>query len=520
MSLRASPIRGPHLRTRLCIAFSLPAVLLVACSEKGVSPTASDEGARPAVAAAPACATRANNTVERLLECVTLSGVQSHLAALQAIADANNGTRVSGSPGFDQSVAYVVNTLQGAGYAVTVQPFEYETFFSRAPAVLEQVTPSAGAIAASEMSYSGSGDVTSAATIVPQLGCNPADFAGFPAGNIAVISRGTCTFASKATNAYNAGAAAVVIYNDRAGSINGTLLVTFTIDIPVLQISQAAGVELVNTPGLVLRAKTETFRGTATSYNVLAETADGDPNNVVMVGAHLDAVSAGPGIQDNASGSAAILETALQISRVRPRNKVRFAWWGAEESGLVGSTHYVANLAAGDLNRIALYLNFDMIASPNYGFFVYDGDDSDGVGAGPGPAGSAAIETLFESFYLARALPSRGTDLNGRSDYGPFIAAGIPSGGLFTGADGNKTAEQAALWGGTASIAFDPCYHQACDTFANLNTFALDVNVDAVAFATLSLSMNTSQVNGGKAKGNFKTNGIGPRNSSHEQARQ
>lgn len=259
-----------------------------------------------------------------------------------------------------------------------------------------------------------------------------------------------------------------------------------------------------------MRVSTNTFRGLATTSNVFAETRDGDPDNVVMVGAHLDAVNAGPGIQDNGSGSAAVLETAVQMARVKPRNKVRFAWWGAEESGLIGSTYYVNNLSGPELNRIALYLNFDMIALSNHVFFVYDGDDSDGVGAGPGPAGSAAIKTLFESYYRAWNLPFKGTDFSGRSDYGPFIAAGIPSGGLFTGAEGVKTAEEAALWGGTAGIAYDPCYHLACDAYANLNPFALDVNTDAAAFATLSLAMNTSAVNGGKGKGNFKANGSGP----------
>jgi aminopeptidase Y len=138
-------------------------------------------------------------------------------------------------------------------------------------------------------------------------------------------------------------------------------------------------------------------------------------------------------------------------------------------------------------------------------FFVYDGDDSDQVGAGAGPAGSAQIEAAFNSFFDGRGLPYKGTDFSGRSDYGPFIANGIPSGGLFTGAEGIKTAEEALLWGGTAGIAYDPCYHQACDTYANNNDLALDVNADAVAFATLQFGQNTSAINGVKGKGNFKT---------------
>lgn len=449
------------------------------------------------------------------MECVTLEGAREHQAALQAIADANGNTRVSGSPGYDLSVEYAEEVFTNAGYNVTVQPFTFQTFVSLFPSILEQVAPPpAGPIANNIMSYSGSGDVT-ASVSVPSgdfRGCNASDFAGFPAGNIALISRGappgfpvSCTFGLKATNAYNAGASGVVIYNNIAGALSGTLGNTFTLDLPVVSVTQAMGQQLAATPGLVLRIKTGTVRGFATTYNVLAESTGGDPNNVVMVGAHLDSVNAGPGIQDNGTGSAAILEVAEQMKNVTTRNKVRFALWGAEESNLVGSTYYVNNLSQADRAKIALYLNFDMIGSPNHVFFIYDGDDSDLVGAGPGPAGSAAIERTFESYYTMKGLPFKGTDFSGRSDYGPFIAAGIPSGGLFTGAEGIKTSAEAATqgWGGTAGIAYDPCYHQACDTYNNINLFAFDVNVDAVAFATLQYAMSTADVNAEKGKGNF-----------------
>jgi Zn-dependent M28 family amino/carboxypeptidase len=469
----------------------------------------------PAAAAAPPsqliCEARTNDNFKKLLECVTLEGVRAHQAAFQAIADANGNTRVSGSPGYDLSVEYVVERMTAAGYNVTVQPFEFQTFVSLSPSILEQVAPPpAGPIPNTIMSYSGSGDVTAPVTALPAPavdptpGCEAADFAGFPAGNIVLVSRGACTFAIKATNAYDAGAVGVVIYNNIAGELAGTLGNTFTLDIGVTGITQAMGQQLAATPGLVLRLKTETLRGIATTYNVLAESKSGDPNNVVMAGAHLDSVNAGPGINDNGSGSAAILETAEQMAKVKSRNKVRFAWWGAEESNLVGSTYYVNNLSQAELDKITLYLNFDMVGSPNHVFFIYDGDDSDVVGAGPGPAGSAQIEKTFERYFDSVGEPFKGTDFSGRSDYGPFIAAGIPSGGLFTGAEGIKTAEEAAIWGGTAGIAYDPCYHQACDTYANNNDHALDVNSDAVAYATLQYAMNTSDINGTKGKGNFQ----------------
>jgi len=453
-----------------------------------------------------ACDDRVNNTFDKLLECVTVDGVREHQAAFQAIADANNGTRVSGTAGYDQSVDYVVGRLEAAGYQVTVQPFQFQTFIVLSPSILQVVAPVSMDVPNNIMSYSGSGDVTAAVTNVPNLGCNAADFAGFPVGTIALISRGACTFALKAANADAAGAVGVIIYNNIPGPLNGTLGNGFTLDIGVTGITQVDGQQLVALvpAGLTVRLKTDTFRGIATTSNVLAESVDGDPNNVVMAGAHLDSVNAGPGIQDNGSGSAAILEVAEQMAKVQPSNKLRFAWWGAEEASLVGSTYYVNNLTAEELEKITLYLNFDMIGSPNHVFFVYDGDNSDGVGSPAGPAGSDRIEKLFEKFYTQFGHPYKGTDFSGRSDYGPFIAEGIPSGGLFTGAEGIKTAAEVALWGGTAGIAYDPCYHQACDTYANINLQAFDVNSDAVAYSILQYAMNTEEINGEKGKGNFK----------------
>ena len=242
------------------------------------------------------------------------------------------------------------------------------------------------------------------------------------------------------------------------------------------------------------------------TFNVLAESARGDDSNVVMAGAHLDSVAEGPGINDNGSGSAALLETAVQMAKVNPRNTVRFAFWGAEEASLVGSTFYVNDLVANDtesLESIALYLNFDMVASPNYGLFVYDGD-GDAFGL-TGPDGSDDIEARFEQFFADRGVASRPTAFSGRSDYQAFILNDIPAGGLFTGAEGIKTAEEAGLWGGTAGVAYDPCYHSACDTIENLSMEALDINSDAIAATTLTYAMNTEEINDVRGKGNFRT---------------
>ncbi len=467
----------------------------------------------PVATAAPpaACANRTNNTLAKLLECVQVEGVREHQAEFQAIADDTGGTRASGTPGYVASVDYVVERMTAAGYNVTTQDFDYVNFFELSPTILQQVVP--GPVTDLPnfiMSYSGSGDVTASVTALPAPptdatpGCEPTDFAGFTAGTIALISRGACTFQSKAENAAAAGAVAVVIYNNIAGDLFGTLSQAFTLDIGVTGITQALGQQLAATPGLQLRLFTDTDRVPASSTNVFAEKVGKNPDNVVIAGAHLDSVEAGPGINDNGSGSAALLEVAEQMANVKPQNTVRFSWWGAEEAGLVGSTFYVDNLSDEEFFKIALYLNFDMVGSPNHGFFVYDGDNSDGVGAGPGPAGSDVIEDKFLEYFESQGIPTRGTDFDGRSDYGRFIAFGIPAGGLFTGAEGMKTAEQAVLWGGQANVAYDPCYHQACDTFNNVNLFALDKNSDAIAYATLSFAMSTELINGTKSKGNFK----------------
>ena len=267
------------------------------------------------------------------------------------------------------------------------------------------------------------------------------------------------------------------------------------ITIPVVGASFAAGQALAQAGST---ARVETFIATRTEQNVIAELRGENDDNVVMAGAHLDSVPEGPGINDNGSGSAALIEVAEALGKHRPQNTLRFAWWGAEEIGLVGSTAYVEGLSAAELERIALYLNFDMIGSPNYVFQVYDADES----TFPAPAGveipegSEAIEALFESFYTLRDEPYDDSEFSGRSDYQAFIENDIPSGGLFTGAEVPKTEEQVEIWGGVADEQFDPCYHAACDTIGNFNRNALTENADAVAFAVLTYAYSTEDVNG------------------------
>jgi len=445
---------------------------------------------------------------------VNVTNIRTHQAALQTIADNNGGVRTSGTAGFDQSAFYVRDQLSAAGYSPVLMPFDFPYFEENTPSELSQLSPHAAVYVNgtdfATMQYSGAGDVTTTlqnagGIILPPSpapssasGCSTANFAGFIAGNIALIQRGGCTFAQKAANAEAAGASAAIIFNEgqagRTDVISGTL--GGPVGIPVLFASFALGSDLANTANAQMHLKTDTISETRSTYNIMAETAGGRSDRAVVVGAHLDSVADGPGIQDNGSGSAAILEIALQMKAlgIVPRNKVRFMWFGAEESGLLGSEHYVASLTRKQKQYIALNLNFDMIASPNYVRFVYDGDGSDTPQAGPN--GSAVIEDVFNKYFAKKGLAVEPTAFDGRSDYGPFIDAGIPAGGLFTGAEVLKSAEEVAIYGGTAGVAYDSCYHQACDDYDNNNEEVFEQMADAAADAILQFAMTTSAVKG------------------------
>jgi aminopeptidase S len=224
----------------------------------------------------------------------------------------------------------------------------------------------------------------------------------------------------------------------------------------------------------------------ATGYNLIADWPGGDPDNVLMSGGHLDSVTAGPGINDNGSGSSGLLEVALTVSRTgfQPQKHLRFGWWGAEELGLVGSTFYVNNLPAAERTKIKGYLNFDMIGSPNSGYFVYDSNGQ--------PTGSTVLQQALEAHFATIGVPTELTQVGGRSDHAAFARAGIPTGGLFTGAEVTKTAAQAQKWGGSSGVAFDRCYHRSCDTTANIDAIALDRNSDAIASAIWAVADATT----------------------------
>ncbi len=490
-------------------------------------------GARPAVlallvsglAAAGADPAAADDIKESqgLRRAVTVGGIREHQLALQQIADANGGTRAVGTPGYDASVDYIVEKATAAGYDVSLDEFTFVVEFTEgAVPVLERVSPDPKAYVAGSrpafdndfVTFTGTGDVTAPVQAVDLVlppgadpntstsACEDEDFDGFVQGNIALIQRGTCPYVTKAAMAQEHGASGIILFNEgqpgRTAVPNNLPLGAEGVHIPGVGTSFDVGVEFATTPGAVAHVKTVTNETLGSSVNVIAETPGGDSHRTVVIGAHLDSVPAGPGINDNGSGSGGILEIAETYAQQgrEPRNKLRFMWYGAEEIGLVGSTKYVEDLSQGEKDDILAMLNFDMIGSPNFARMVYDGDGT----VGPeGPTGSGLIEDVFVDYFASQGLFNEPTAFDGRSDYGPFIAEGIPAGGLFTGAEVPKTAAQVAQYGGIVDAQLDPCYHAACDTFAGtgdgtgatapgLGLVALDQMSDAAAHAVLFFS--------------------------------
>ncbi|BBZ06074.1 hydrolase [Mycolicibacterium doricum] len=421
---------------------------------------------------------------------VTADAMTGHLDELQKIADAHGGNRALGTPGYDASVDYVVKALQDNGFDVQTPEFEVRLPFAEEP----QLTVDGRTIAAKPLDYTigtapqGVGGPLVAARVEDSPGCTASDYDGLPVqGAVVLVDRGECPFGVKQAVAAERGAVALVVANNVDGEVvSGTVGHDTDVKIPVVSVTKAVGGELRDSPGqatLRLEAGVRTER----TRNVIAQTTTGSTSDVVMAGAHLDSVPEGPGINDNGSGVAAVLETALQLG-VEPdvRNAVRFGFWGAEEQGLLGSRDYVESLDEEQLKDIALYLNFDMLGSPNPGYFTYDGDQSappnPEAGSPRVPEGSAGIERTLTRYLHDAGKPPEDTSFDGRSDYDGFTLAGIPAGGLFSGAEEEKTPEQAERWGGEAGQPFDPNYHKKEDDLTRIDRTAMEINGGGVAY--------------------------------------
>ncbi|EAW12353.1 M28 family metallopeptidase [Aspergillus clavatus NRRL 1] len=402
--------------------------------------------------------------------------------------------RVFGGQAHLDTVNYLYRELKKTGYYdVYKQPQVHQ--WTRAD---QSLTLGGDSIQASTMTYSPSVNVTAPLSLVSKLGCAEGDYSADVKGKIALVSRGECSFAQKSVLSAKAGAVATIVYNNVDGSLAGTLggatseLGPYS---PIIGITLAAGQDLVarlqaapTEVSLWIDSKVEN----RTTYNVIAQTKGGDPNNVVALGGHTDSVENGPGINDDGSGVISNLVVAKALTRYSVKNAVRFCFWTAEEFGLLGSNYYVDNLSPAELAKIRLYLNFDMIASPNYALMIYDGDGS--AFNLTGPPGSAQIESLFENYYKSIKQGFVPTAFDGRSDYEGFILKGIPAGGVFTGAESLKTEEQARLFGGQAGVALDANYHAKGDNMTNLNHKAFLINSRATAFAVATYANNLSSI--------------------------
>jgi Zn-dependent M28 family amino/carboxypeptidase len=434
---------------------------------------------------------------------VSTDAMMAHLTKLQDIANANGNTRAVGTPGYDASVDYVVGKLRDKGFDVQTMQFDAHVFHAEPGSV----TVADKKFDARALEYSPATPpigVTGPLVAVPtnaSPGCNAADYDNLPVnGAVVLVDRGTCPFAQKAGAAAQRGAVAIIVADNVVEEqMAGTLGETTDVKIPVVSVTKPDGALLRTTVGpatVQLSADTKTIQ----ARNVIAQTKTGSTSDVVMAGAHLDSVPEGPGINDNGSGVAAVLETALQLgSSPGIHNAVRFGFWGAEELGLIGSRKYVQSLDIEALKNIALYLNFDMLASPNPGYFTYDGDQSlpaDKRGSPVVPEGSAGIERSLAAYLNSAGKTPEDTSFDGRSDYDGFTQAGIPSGGLFSGAENKKSSQEAKLWGGEADQPFDPNYHKSTDTLEHIDRAELGIHGGGVAYATGLYAQDLSGRNG------------------------
>jgi Peptidase family M28/PA domain len=417
----------------------LALTLLLAAAAIGGCLGGDDDSGRSAPAQP---STTASSHRERPSTAITRAELRRHLDALQRIADRNGGTRAAGTPGYDQSANYVAARLEDAGWKVTRQdvPFTYFQLHDASLSLGGRELTRADDFQV--LSYSGSGRAAGDLREVG-LGCDASDFDGLESGQVPLVERGECFSRDKARNAERAGASAVVIRepvtSDR-GVPSGTLVVP-GIEIPVVVVSaDALGKEPAGTR-VTMTVDATSRRGQ--TANVIAETPGGSADHVVMAGGHLDSVAGGPGIDDNGSGVATLIEAAEAIGPRPPGAKVRVAFWAAEELGLLGSRRYVNSLDKTDKQRIDAYINFDMVGSPHPVPDVY----------GDGDPALAKVLREADGGHLGDA------DVGGASDHVFFQLAGIPVNGLYTGSS------EPAPGGG----ARDPCYHLACDTTGNVD---------------------------------------------------
>ncbi|KAF2273653.1 aminopeptidase-like protein Y [Westerdykella ornata] len=418
---------------------------------------------------------------------VTEKGLMYNLKKLQEVATANGGNRAFGLPGYKASVDYILSRTKNSENFITYTQ-DFPALFAQVESITFRVNETSYYVIGLTYSPSTSKEGLTAPLVLGVFGpegCTKEAYNGLDVKDkIVLVQRGSCpdgtTLAGRLKPAAAAGAAAVIIYTDlttpvTAGSLSAPNPKEY---VPGGFINKA--------DGEALRARIEGGEAiqayfqqtqvveTRITQNVFTETKDGDPTNIIMLGAHLDSVQAGPGINDDGSGTTLILEVKNALEKFKVRNKVRFAWWGAEENGLLGSKYYTQNLNATAANNILAYLNFDMVGRGYFG--VFDGDGSSFNLSGP--AGSDVIEKLFVEEMTKKGVNVTAARFTGGSDYQSFINIGKPVGGLHTG----------------TGVEQDPCYHQACDTYDNPNPKTLTINAKAAAHVLSILATRGQEI--------------------------
>ena len=481
-----------------------------------------------------ACTSRTNDSVAKLVECIRRDALWDHMIAFQRIADENPGpdghpSRNVGEPGYKASVDYVARLMKEAGYRVAIQRYTVPYFSVKGTPKFSELSPKTNEYRVGQDWYvaynSGEGNLTRpvqpvGGIIIPatggsQSGCSSGDFVGFVAGRIALIQRGGCPFDTKVANAVSAGAAGVIIFNEGDSVIHvatprGSL--SEVASVPVILVSYSVGADLyqqyVSPTAPVVHLHIRTIVDPAREdYNLIADSRFGDPNHVVVVDAHLDAIF-GAGILDNASGSSTILEVALKMAKTPTRNQLRFIWFGGEEIGLFGSHHYTRTLTPAELSRIVFNIDADDTATPNYDIIIVDPAGASNVASFPPnvvPASQLGNRYFSEwgatagvPVYSCPAFCPLGPVGNDGTDSNSFSLVGVPNAGIATLQNCCKSQTEVGVWGGVIGNyeghvpGFDGgCVDYPgrwCDNLSNADSRLLELISKGVAYVTFKLA--------------------------------
>ncbi|KYK56519.1 hypothetical protein DCS_03519 [Drechmeria coniospora] len=413
---------------------------------------------------------------EALQASIDIKHLQRRAEKLYEIAESslpemNHPTRVIGSKGHLGTIAYIKSVLAGLGdyYTVSEQIFPAVSgrVYEHRLVIGDHVPPSTafGLTPPTKGKQPVYGDLV----LVRGLGCDPSDYPKNSAGNVVVVRRGECPFGTKSELAGRAGASAAVVVSDEDGELHGTLGQPSPHHVATFGLSKGDGNKYIEAlergDKLDAIAYMDAEVTTTRTPNIIAVTRDGDADNCLALGGHSDSVAEGPGINDDGSGSLSVLEVAVQLAKFKVKNRVIFAW----------SNYFVDHLKAEENQKIRLFLDYDMMASPNFAYQIYNATNAEN------PAGSEELRDLYIGWYKSHGLNYTLIPFDGRSDYDGFIRHGIPAGGIATGAEGQKTPKEETMFGGKAGDWYDPNYHQIGDNLSNLNLTAWEVNTKLIA---------------------------------------